>query len=78
MNMELTASGAGSGGWVSYHIAGMTFNATFPIETGQDNSYILGGQSLNQWFSTFLMLQPFHTVPHVVTPNHKIIFIATS
>jgi hypothetical protein len=34
---------------------------------------------LDQWFSPFLMLQPFDTVPHVVaTPNHKSIFVATS
>jgi hypothetical protein len=32
--------------------------------------------SLEQWFSSFLML---NTVPHVaVTPNHKIIFVAIS
>ena len=31
---------------------------------------------LEQWFSTFLMLQPFNTVPHVVvTPNHTIILL---
>ena len=33
------------------------------------------------WFSTFLMLWPFRTAPIpdvVVTPNYKIIFIATS
>ena len=29
---------------------------------------------LEQWFSTFLMLRPFNTVPHVVvTPNHEVI-----
>ena len=29
---------------------------------------------LKQWFSTFLMLQPFNTVIHImVSPNHKII-----
>ena len=29
-----------------------------------------------QWFSTFLILWPFNTVPHVVvTPNHKIILL---
>jgi hypothetical protein len=34
---------------------------------------------LQQWLSTFLRLPPFHTVSQVVvTPNHKIIFIATS
>nr|KAF6314743.1 hypothetical protein mMyoMyo1_008546 [Myotis myotis] len=34
---------------------------------------------LAQWFSTFLMPRPFNAVPHVVvTPNHKIIFVATS
>jgi hypothetical protein len=28
--------------------------------------------SLHEWFSTFLMMGPFNTVPHVaVTPNHK-------
>jgi hypothetical protein len=32
---------------------------------------------LGQWFSTFLMLQPFNTVPRVVvTPDYKIIFAA--
>jgi hypothetical protein len=32
-----------------------------------------------QWLSTFLMLQPFNMVLHiVVTHNHKIIFIAIS
>jgi hypothetical protein len=29
-----------------------------------------------QWFSTFLMLGPFNTAPHVVVnPNHKIILL---
>lgn len=33
---------------------------------------------LTQWFSTFLMPLPLNTVPHiVVSPNHKLIFIAT-
>ena len=28
---------------------------------------------LDQWFSTFLILRPFNTAPHVVvTPTHKI------
>jgi hypothetical protein len=27
---------------------------------------------LKQWVSTFLILQPFNAVPHVVTPNHNI------
>ena len=32
-----------------------------------------------QWFTAFLMLWPFNSVPHVVvTPNHKIIFVTTS
>ena len=32
----------------------------------------------DQWFSTFLMLRPLNTVPHVVgTPSHKVIFVAT-
>ena len=31
---------------------------------------------VEQWFSTFLILRPFNTVPHlVVTPNHKIILL---
>ena len=35
--------------------------------------------SLKQCFSTFLMLQSFDNVLHVVvTPTHKIIFAATS
>jgi hypothetical protein len=29
-------------------------------------------------FSTFLILSPFHTVPHVMNINHKAIFVATS
>lgn len=34
---------------------------------------------LEQWFSTFLVLQPLNTVPHVVvTHNHKIVFVATA
>jgi hypothetical protein len=36
-------------------------------------------QLLNQWVPTLLMLRPFKIVLHVVlTPNHNIIFIATS
>ena len=32
------------------------------------------GNPKTQWFSTFLKLQPFNTVPYVVmTPNHRII-----
>ena len=35
--------------------------------------------TLVQWLSTFLRLQSFNTVPHVVvTPKHKIIFVAIS
>ena len=35
--------------------------------------------TLELWFSTFLTLRPFNIAPHVVvTPNHKIIVIATS
>lgn len=34
---------------------------------------------LEQWFSTFLTWRPCNTVPYaVVTPNHIIIFTATS
>lgn len=34
---------------------------------------------LQKWFSTFLTPPPFNTVPRaVVTPNHKVIFIAAS
>ena len=34
---------------------------------------------LKQWFSAFLVLRPFNTVPCVVvTPNHKITLVATS
>jgi hypothetical protein len=32
---------------------------------------------LQQWFSTFLILQPFNTARVMVTPNQKIIFVAT-
>lgn len=32
--------------------------------------------TLGQWFSPFLVLQPFKTVSHVVvTPRHKIILL---
>ena len=35
--------------------------------------------TLDQWFSTFLSLQPFNTVPQaMMTFNHKIIFVAIS
>lgn len=35
--------------------------------------------TLDQWVSAFLMLRPFNTAPHVVvTPKHKIIFVAIS
>ena len=37
------------------------------------------GQQVEQWLSAFLELRPFNIVPHaVVTPNHKIILVATS
>ena len=37
-----------------------------------------GFKGVVQWFSTFLMLGSFNTVPHVVmTLNHKIVFVAT-
>ena len=36
------------------------------------------GYGIAQGFSAFLMLGLFNTVPHVVvTPNHKVIFVAT-
>lgn len=36
-------------------------------------------QVLERWFSTFLTLRSFNTVPPVVvTPNRKIILVATS
>lgn len=32
-----------------------------------------------EWFSVFLMLSPFNIVPHiVVTPSHKITYVAAS
>lgn len=35
--------------------------------------------SPRQWVSTFLTMQHFNTVPHAaVTPNHKVISVATS
>jgi hypothetical protein len=38
--------------------------------------YIQNNCILEQWLSTFLMLGPFNTVPHVVvTPKHKMISI---
>lgn len=37
------------------------------------------GVGLESWLSTFLMLRPLNTVSHIVlSPNHNIIFIATS
>jgi hypothetical protein len=39
----------------------------------------VSGEGLRQWFSTFLVLQPFYSIFYVVmTPKHNIIFIATS
>jgi hypothetical protein len=38
-----------------------------------------GSISLDQWFPTFLMLQPFNRISHfVVTPNFTVIFVGTS
>jgi hypothetical protein len=34
-------------------------------------------EALEQWSSTFLMLQPFNTVP-IVIPNHKFIIVTTT
>lgn len=49
-------------------------------EGGQDTfSDCFWKHHLEQWFSPFLMLQPFNSFPQaVVTPNRKIIFDATS
>ena len=39
-------------------------------------SYNLDPKCLNQWSSTFPVLWPFNTVPHVVvTPNHRVILL---
>lgn len=41
--------------------------------------YERGQYTLEQWDSTFLMLQLFNTVPHVMTTHiHKTIFIDAS
>ena len=46
---------------------------------GRGVSLEVGFESVKQWFSTFLMLQPFNTVPRVVvTPNQNVVFIATA
>lgn len=38
-----------------------------------------GNDGLDSWSSTFLMLWPFSTVPHVVVIlNYNIIFVVTS
>lgn len=40
---------------------------------------LISMQGEKEWLSTFLMLQPFNTVPHaVMTPNGNITFVATS
>jgi hypothetical protein len=46
-----------------------------------NNLNSIPGIHLEEWFSTFLMLflMLYNVLPHVVmTPNHKVIFIATS
>ena len=52
-------------------------NLLYPYSSASVASACQVGSVLNtveQWFSTFLMLRPFNTVPHVVvTSNHKII-----
>ena len=46
----------------------------FPISLNYSIGKLGKLQFLTQWFSTFLVLQPFNTVSHVVvTPNHNII-----
>jgi hypothetical protein len=38
-----------------------------------------GTATLDQWFSTFLTLQPFNTAPHVVVmANHKFFVVVVS
>ena len=56
------------------------FAAFYVLKTGLDKSSRVHVLLEQQWFSTFLMLEPFNTVPHVVVtlpPSHKIIFVAT-
>jgi hypothetical protein len=50
----------------------------FPVQSQATNAHtVMAADSLEHWFSTFLMLWPFNTVPHVVVaPNHKIILVA--
>jgi hypothetical protein len=64
---------------VVYNVLGGTWlpSLMWPLKL-QPQTFIF---DLEQWFSTFLMLQPFNIVPHGVLttlPNHKIIFVATS
>ena len=50
----------------------------YPCQFWRTSEKMAITQTLEQWFSTFLMLKPFSIVPHVVlTPKHKIA-IATS
>jgi hypothetical protein len=46
-------------------------------DNNQDKAQSFPNYLLDQWFSIFLMLQPFNTVSHIVaTLDHKVIFIA--
>ena len=42
-----------------------------------DSTELMQIESLEQWFSTLLVLWPFNTIPQVVV-TRRIIFIATS
>lgn len=50
-----------------------------PLSTVSASAFYWFPHCLSQWFSTFLTLNSFSAVPHiVVTPNNKIIFVATT
>lgn len=49
-----------------------------PLSTVSVSAFYWFPHCLSQWFSTFLTLRSFSAIPHiVVTPNNKIIFVAT-
>lgn len=57
------AKGLERGGWIF-----VLMKTDFDLE---------GNEGLQQWFPSFLRLSPFKTVPRImVTPSHKIIFVA--
>lgn len=61
-----------------WDVCNMSFSGQPCPRTASMEDYWHLGNELDRRFSASLMPQPFRTVPHVVlTPNHKVIYIAT-